>query len=104
MKNIGIDGLVGSYQGGMFLGAAAATIGIAPFTLTAMAGTNDRLHQLAAKARGKGSRSDALDALEDGESRELLDGWIVLNWIRSGLPLLGFVIGVLAPGVDFWYS
>jgi len=92
------------YQGGMFVGAAVATIAIAPYTILVMGKTNDRLHELANKASAREAESEVLSKAEDRELVTLVDRWVALNWVRCSMPLLGCLIGVLAPGVDFWYQ
>jgi hypothetical protein len=71
---------------GSYLGAAAFTLSIVPFTLTIMKKTNGQLHK---------------EAKEDSEQTEvsvarvkgLLDWWIILNLIRGSLPLAGTILG-----------
>ena len=91
------------YQGGMFIGAAVANIAVAPWTILVMGKTNGRLHELANKASARETEKEVLSKAEAGELGPLLDRWVVLNYIRCSMPLLGCLIGVLAPGADFWY-
>ncbi|KAJ6443067.1 integral membrane protein, Mpv17/PMP22 family [Purpureocillium lavendulum] len=70
----------------LFAAAAASVVGIVPFTLLAMADTNDKLHKLA-KDGGAGT---------DPEAKRLLDYWGVLNFVRGLLPLTGTILGIKA--------
>lgn len=79
------------------------TLGMVPWTLTAMKRTNDRLRAHAARddaalAEGTGGMvlseaEKARRAREDDEVPELLWNWARLNICRSLFPLTGAVIG-----------
>ena len=71
--------------------AAAATLGIVPYTVVVMTGTLDRLVELARQAE----RGD-LGVKETREAEKLLGWWVVLNGIRSLFPLLGAVSAAFA--------
>lgn len=66
-----------------FVGAAALTIGIVPFTLLAMDPTNQALLKVASGASVLGETAVA----------ELLVRWKGLNLVRSLFPLAGAVLG-----------
>ena len=70
----------------LYVLAAIAVSGVIPFTALIMSSTNSALASLAA-----GSTRAA-----DLEIMALLNKWIGLNYVRSSLPLLGSVIGLLA--------
>lgn len=72
---------------GLYGLAALLCVGIAPFTVGVMKGTNDRLIELSEGAEQK---------VEEGEVRGLLEKWGRLNGVRSLLPVLGGVAGVVA--------
>ncbi|KAL4803068.1 hypothetical protein BDV18DRAFT_49314 [Aspergillus unguis] len=78
--------LAPKYAVELYAAAAALTAGIVPWTLAVMRGTNKAL-QGVADEEGKS---------DDGEVKELLKRWSVLNAIRGALPLLGAVAGFLA--------
>lgn len=61
-----------------------------------MAGTNGALHRKAAKATSTRKGTDQWSASDDEEVGGLLSTWILLNGIRSFLPLLGFASGAVA--------
>ncbi|KAF3762269.1 DUF1772-domain-containing protein [Cryphonectria parasitica EP155] len=68
----------------LFVGAAALTVGIVPFTLVFMDATNQVLLEVASGAATVGS-----EALEG-----LLLRWKDLNLVRSFFPLAGAVVGL----------
>lgn len=69
---------------GKYIGAAALTVGIVPFTVFFMDDTNQAL--LGVAAGGAGLSSEAV--------RELLNKWRVLNLVRSLFPLAGALLGL----------
>lgn len=69
-----------------FLGAAGLVISIVPFTLIAMASTNATLTK---SAHGASSLTAAQES-------QVVSRWIVLNLVRSFLPLAGAVTGLVA--------
>lgn len=69
---------------GKYVGAAALTVGIVPFTALFMDTTNQAL--LGAAAGAGSLSSEAVD--------ELLTRWRVLNLVRSLLPLAGAMLGL----------
>ncbi|XHF98732.1 hypothetical protein AWENTII_002271 [Aspergillus wentii] len=73
---------------GLYATAATLTVSIVPYTIVAMRPTNNALIKLA------GSRD--LTAAEETQSNDLLGRWIVLNGIRSILPLVGGLVGITA--------
>lgn len=70
----------------LYVLAALAVSGVIPFTALVMSSTNSALAALAT-----GSTRAA-----DSEIMELLNRWIRMNYVRSCLPLLGSVLGLLA--------
>ena len=68
-----------------FATAALLTIGIVPFTLIAMAPTNNTLIGVA---------SGAVTSVGDEAARQLVEKWGGLNLTRSLLPLAGSVVGL----------
>ncbi|OWO98044.1 hypothetical protein B2J93_8269 [Marssonina coronariae] len=76
---------------GLYGLAALLTMGIAPFTLLAMAGTNGRL------IRKSEEEGDAKESAEEGEEMKAsLESWGRLNAVRSLLPLVGGAVAVIA--------
>lgn len=69
---------------GKYVGAAALTVGIVPFTVLFMDATNQAL--LGVAAGGASLSSEAV--------RELLEKWKVLNLVRSLFPLAGALLGM----------
>jgi len=66
--------------------AAIAVSGVILFTALIMSSTNSALATLAA---GSAHATDS-------EIMALLNNWIGMNYVRSSLPLLGSVLGLLA--------
>lgn len=77
----------GQRSSGRFVGAAALTFAIMPFTVLVMNPTNQAL-QRAAAARGGESQVGEVQAV-----RERLRRWSTLNLVRSLLPLASAVLG-----------
>jgi len=75
--------------------AAILTMGIAPFTVLVMSGTNERLIGLS-EGKGDGVRGKEKEDVQGREVRGLLEGWSRLNGVRSLLPLAGGLVGVFA--------
>lgn len=73
--------------------AAVLTMGIAPFTVAVMGRTNGRLIELATRGEERKKEGEEEERKEVGE---LLGRWKVLNGVRSLLPFLGGVAGVVA--------
>ncbi|KAJ4515725.1 hypothetical protein HRR78_001424 [Exophiala dermatitidis] len=74
--------------------AAAATLGIVPFTLLLMASTNSKLIRHTA-ASSKELNPGAQQS-KDEEILRLLGTWTTLNAVRGLFPLVGAVIGLVA--------
>lgn len=74
---------------GTFACAGLATIAIAPFTWTIMAGTNHRLFRLLEQTGSK--KTNVVDMLE---VKKLVKRWSWLHLARSMLPLAGTLLGV----------
>lgn len=74
---------------GLYTAAAVLTVSIVPYTILTMRPTNNALIKLA-KSRGE------LTSTEVAQSNDLLGRWVVLNGIRSLLPLLGGVVATTA--------
>ena len=70
-----------------FLGAGALTIALAPWTLTAMRGTNEELHKAAC-----GVSKD----MGAEKARSLFQEWGRLNFVRGIFPLAGAGVGMWA--------
>lgn len=83
----------------LYIASVVLTMGITPWTLIVMAGTNGALHHKAAKVMSmsatKGS-AEEWGAEDEKEVARLLGTWNLLNGLRSLLPLAGFVAGALA--------
>lgn len=69
--------------------AAILTLGIVPYTIVTMRGTNNAL-LAKAELETKPSADSSV------EIEELVNKWITLNGIRSLLPLAGGVLGIIA--------
>ncbi|GIJ82143.1 hypothetical protein Asppvi_000646 [Aspergillus pseudoviridinutans] len=80
--------LVGPNSSLLYAASGALTVGIVPFTLTFMMGTN---RELEAKVGSK----DEIEATRT-EVESLLERSGVLNAVRGGLPLVGAVAAALA--------
>jgi hypothetical protein len=80
---------------GFYASAALLTLSIVPFTLIAMSSTNNALIDVSEsqKQRGTGTGAAAVVAT-DGRIEELLQDWVVLNRVRSLLPLLASLTGI----------
>ena len=77
---------------GLYTSAALSTLSMVPFTLSMMRSVNDKLMAKAADAE-KGSE----DIFAEGESsKELIDWWATLNFMRGLFPLTGTVLGIWA--------
>lgn len=80
----------------LYAASVVLTMGIVPWTLMIMAGTNGALHRKAAKATSTKKGTDSWSTSDDEEVSSLLSTWILLNGVRSFLPLLGFASGAIA--------
>ncbi|KAL2436722.1 hypothetical protein ABEF95_013508 [Exophiala dermatitidis] len=74
--------------------AAAATLGIVPFTLLLMNSTNSKL--IRHTAASSKELSPGAQQSKDEEIVRLLGTWTTLNAIRGLFPLVGAVIGLVA--------
>ncbi len=96
-------GLVGAgHKGGrLYLVASALTVGIVPYTVGVMFGTNGRLKGLEGRygvdavVRAAGKEREVGVEEEEGAKR-LVDWWGVLNLGRAGLLVAGTVCGLVA--------
>jgi hypothetical protein len=70
--------------------AGLATVSIIPFTLICMMSTNDTLFALEKDSRAGNVR------LSIGEAKAIVSWWSWLHLIRSMMPLVGVVCGVMA--------
>jgi len=70
-----------------YAAAGVLTLGIVPFTIAVMNGTNQALLQIAADGT-------AAAVVNDESVRALITQWAGLNFLRSLLPLAGAVLGV----------
>ncbi|KAL2800164.1 hypothetical protein BJX66DRAFT_332310 [Aspergillus keveii] len=80
-------------RAGLYASAALLTLSIVPFTLIAMSSTNNALIDVceSQKQRGTGAAGVATDA----RIEELLQDWVALNRVRSLLPLLASLTGIV---------
>ncbi|MCJ1389956.1 hypothetical protein MMC18_002814 [Xylographa bjoerkii] len=78
--------------------AAASVIGIVPYTLLVMKGTNDKLMARAVEAEKLDVTDKVTQAgMPKGEStNELLDRWAFYNAIRGVFPLMATALGMWA--------
>ncbi|KAI9878901.1 MAG: hypothetical protein M1830_010205 [Pleopsidium flavum] len=96
-------------RGEWYAFAAAATVGVVPWTLGVMRGVNGLLKERAGRAEqaeGKGARGEIGKGEGEGEveveregeegTRSLLDRWGTLNLLRGLLPAVGTALGVWA--------
>lgn len=74
---------------GLYTAAAILTVSIVPYTIVTMRPTNNALIKLA-KSQADLTAADVL------QSNGLLGRWMVLNGIRSLLPLVGGVVAITA--------
>jgi hypothetical protein len=77
----------------LFVGAAACTAGIVPFTIGFMKRTNDAL---SAKARANGTGKSLVVKDDLAQTEGLLGKWMALNALRGALPLVGAILGATA--------
>ncbi|KAL2184423.1 DUF1772-domain-containing protein [Thermothelomyces heterothallicus CBS 203.75] len=87
-----------------YLAAGALTIGIVPYTLAVMAGTNSELKRME-RAVGEVAGADAAEGpageeevvvVEEESAKRLVDWWGVLNLGRGVLLLAGSICGLAA--------
>ncbi|AEO53320.1 hypothetical protein MYCTH_2294471 [Thermothelomyces thermophilus ATCC 42464] len=88
-----------------YLAAGALTIGIVPYTLAVMAGTNSELKRME-RAVGEVAGADAAEVpageeeevvvVEEESAKRLVDWWGVLNLGRGVLLLAGSICGLAA--------
>ena len=78
---------------GIFACAGGLTIAIAPFTWTAMEGTNGELFERLERIGGVGKEAAAASDLE--EVKGLVKRWSWLHLMRSMLPLAGTLLAVV---------
>jgi hypothetical protein len=92
----GISG-VGGFRGRMYVVAGALTVGIVPFTVLVMRGTNEKLKVLRERfgLDAKGEQGEVV-AEEERSAKGLVDWWGVLNLGRAGLLIAGTVCGLVA--------
>ncbi|KAL5333729.1 hypothetical protein BJX70DRAFT_380150 [Aspergillus crustosus] len=88
-KRVGVAALAPRNAVALYSVAAALTVGIVPWTLAAMKGTNGRLLEKAGSVW-------IVDEERSEEVKGLLGRWTVLNAIRGLFPLVGAVVGVYA--------
>lgn len=80
----------------MYALAGGLVVGIVPFTLVFMLGTNRKLQARAAQWRETDVRGRDIDGKEEEEVRELVEKWRKLNLARAVIATTGCVISVLA--------
>ncbi|KAL2129519.1 hypothetical protein VTI74DRAFT_7647 [Chaetomium olivicolor] len=86
------------FRSRMYLAAGALTVGIVPYTVLVMRGTNNRLRALEERASAKTVELPAPEvrAEEERTAKGLVDWWGVLNLGRTGLLVAGAVCGLVA--------
>lgn len=82
------EGSVSEWKAYAFCGIA--TVAIVPFTVLIMGGTNGKL--LAASTSGANEDAETLLKLKDGQVRELVRKWGMLNVVRCCFPILGTLV------------
>jgi len=100
-----VPDVLGYSWSSLYVTAIGATLGIIPWTLTAMKDTNGQLkaHAVrddAAAAEGNGemvisAQEKAMRAKQDEQVPQLMRDWAWLNLCRAAFPLVGGVIGFL---------
>ncbi|KZT56708.1 hypothetical protein CALCODRAFT_308242 [Calocera cornea HHB12733] len=80
-------------KGALLASAGACVLAIVPYTLTAMARTNGRLHEC---AQGKQGELAGLRPVQEGEVHALLRKWTALNFVRAMCPATGAALGFWA--------
>lgn len=93
--------LVGSSDAMLYCGAAFLTLGIVPWTLTAMLKTNAALEgisggDLTLTTKDESGEEDVVVTVGDDEFDGLVRRWQVLNGIRGLFPLVGGILGLYA--------
>lgn len=78
--------------------AAALTVGIVPYTIATMRGTNNKIIKKSEEI-GRQGLSAQVSEEEEREVQELLARWTWLNGIRSILPALGGIAAFVAATV-----
>ncbi|KAK3903774.1 hypothetical protein C8A05DRAFT_43055 [Staphylotrichum tortipilum] len=87
----------GGKGGRLYLAASALTVGIVPYTVGIMLGTNGKLKALEERVGVKAVREKGEVALEEEQgAKRLVDWWGVLNLGRAGLLIAGTVCGLVA--------
>lgn len=84
--------------GELYALASIATLSIVPFTLLVMSNVNGKLNAAAEESKGL-KITEQLSEVKDarGEStKELVDWWATLNFVRGVFPLAGAVLGLSA--------
>ncbi|KAH6634146.1 hypothetical protein B0J18DRAFT_9886 [Chaetomium sp. MPI-SDFR-AT-0129] len=87
----------------LYYAAAALSVGMAPYTVLVMQGTNDELHRLekvanAQKKAGVVGVAAAGDevVVQEKSAKALVDWWGLLNLGRAGMLIGGVVCGLVA--------
>lgn len=73
-------------RSGLFSAAAVLTLGVVPYTLLAMASTNNALLEKAKSA----------PEISDTETSRLIEKWTTLNAVRGYFPLAAAAVGLMA--------
>ncbi|KAK4129229.1 hypothetical protein N657DRAFT_676887 [Parathielavia appendiculata] len=93
------DGLSGLSRARLLLAAGALSVGIVPYTILVMSGTNGKLKALRERVGGAAVKKGAereLVAEEERSAKWLVDHWGMLNLGRAGLLIAGTVCGLVA--------
>ena len=73
-------------RSGLFSAAAVLTLGMIPYTLLVMTGTNDALL----------GKAKSAPEISDTETSSLIEKWTTLNAVRGCLPLAAAAVGLMA--------
>ncbi|KAH6853486.1 hypothetical protein B0I37DRAFT_440627 [Chaetomium sp. MPI-CAGE-AT-0009] len=89
-------GGMGLCRSRLYLVAAGLTVGVAPYTVVVMGGTNARLMGLEERVGEVRGLSEGEVAVEERSAKGLVDWWGVLNLGRAGMLVAGAVCGLVA--------
>jgi hypothetical protein len=82
-------------RAGFYASAALLTLSIVPFTLIAMSSTNNALIDVCESQKQRGTGAGAEIVATDAQIEELFQDWVALNRVRSLLPLLASLTGIV---------
>jgi hypothetical protein len=86
------------FRSRLYLAAAGLTVGIIPFTIVFIKGTNGRLKEMEKEANSVQATvaSPEVQAEEERSAKALVDWWGMLNLGRAALLISGAVCGLVA--------